>query len=182
MVYTAVPATVGDVRLTSCVMEVPLPADAPVTPLCATVHANVVLPRLLERLIDVALPLHRACDAGVAVATGNGFTVMVTEAGVADEQELADGVIVYTTVPGVRPVVDNVWLIELPPPDVAPLASVCVAVQVKVVPATLLVSPMDVAEPEQIVWLAGVVVTSGIGFTVMVTVVVVPAQPVAARQ
>lgn len=139
----------------------------------------MVLPRLLERLIEVALPSHSVCDAGVADTTGNGFTVIVTDAGVEEEQELAEGVMVYTTVPGVVPVAESVCAIVVPLPGPAPEAPLCVAVQENVVPLTLLVRAMDVEVPEQIVWLAGVVVISGIGFTVMVTVIGVPLQPLA---
>ena len=60
----------------------PLPADAPLTPLCVTVHANVVPVTLLVRAIPLAVPEQIVCDAGVAVTTGVGFTVMVTVIGV----------------------------------------------------------------------------------------------------
>ena len=40
-------------------------------------------------------------------------------------------------------------------------------------------NPIPVAEPEQIVWDAGIAITVGIGLTVMVKLCEVPAQPVA---
>ena len=47
------------------------------------------------------------------------------------------------------------------------------------VPATVLVSAILVAVAEHIVWLEGVAVTTGLGLTVMVTVIGVPAHPLA---
>ena len=69
-----VPALVP-VAVNVCAMLVPFPAVAPDTPLCETVHANVVPPTLLARAIDVAAPEQIVCDDGVAVATGVGLTV-----------------------------------------------------------------------------------------------------------
>ena len=67
----------------------------------------------------------------------------------------------------------------MPLPAVAPDTPVCVTVQAKVVPATLLVSAMEEAVPEQIVCEVGVAVTTGVGLTVMVTEIGVPGQPLA---
>ena len=68
----------------------------------------------------------------------------------------------------------------LPLPALAPDAPVCeVTVQAKVVPVTLLDNAMLVAVAEHIVWLEGVAVTTGLGLTVMVTVIGVPAHPLA---
>ena len=47
------------------------------------------------------------------------------------------------------------------------------------VPATLLVSAMDGAVPEQIVCDAGVVVATGVGLIVITTDLVAPAHPLA---
>ena len=66
-----------------------------------------------------------------------------------------------------------------PVPADAPLTPLCVTVHANEVPATLLVSAMDGATPEQTVWDAGVAITFGVGFTVMVTVIGVPGQPLA---
>ena len=66
-----------------------------------------------------------------------------------------------------------------PLPPVAPDTFVCTTVHEKVVPATLLVSAIDVAVPEQIVCDEGVAVAAGIGFTVTVTVIGVPTHPLA---
>jgi hypothetical protein len=62
---------------------------------------------------------------------------------------------------------------------VAPETPDCTTVQAKVVPVTLLVRAIEEAIPEQIVCDAGVVVATGMGFTVITTVFGVPAQPLA---
>lgn len=74
-------------------MLVPEPAVAPVTPVCATVQLKVVPVTLLLNAMDVELPEQKACEPGVAVTNGFGFTVTVTDNGV-PEQPFADGVIV----------------------------------------------------------------------------------------
>ena len=58
-------------------MVAPELADAPVTLVCVTVHANVAPPVLLVNAIDVALLEQILCDVGVAVADGAGLTVTV---------------------------------------------------------------------------------------------------------
>jgi hypothetical protein len=71
----------------------------------------------------------------------------------------------------------NVWAIVAPLlllPPVMPAD--CVTVHAKVVPVTLDVRAMLVAPPLQIVWLAGVAVTDGVGLTVITTFVPVPGQ------
>jgi len=64
-------------------------------------------------------------------------------------------------------------------PDDAPDTSDCTTVQAKVVPETLLVKAIDGDEPEQIVFDDGLGSTFGIGYTVIRTVLVVPAHPAA---
>jgi hypothetical protein len=66
-----VPATVP-VSVKVWAMVVPLPAAAPVIPVCATVHEKVVPVKLLVSTIEVAPPEVITCDAGVAVAIGIG--------------------------------------------------------------------------------------------------------------
>lgn len=66
-----------------------------------------------------------------------------------------------------------------PEAAVAPETSVSATVQLKMVPATLLVRAMDGAVPEHIVCNAGVVVATGIGLTVITTILAAPAQPLA---
>ena len=68
-------------------------AVAPETPDCTTVQAKVVPVTLLVRAMEDAVPEQIVCEAGVAVATGVGFTVMITVTGV-PEQPVVVGVIV----------------------------------------------------------------------------------------
>lgn len=63
-------------------MLLPLAAVAPDTPVCVTVHANVVPVTSPVNAIDVAVPEQIVCDDGVAVAVGLGLTVIVTVIGV----------------------------------------------------------------------------------------------------
>jgi hypothetical protein len=74
-------------------MLVPLPALAPDTFDCTTVHENVVPLILLVNAIEVALPEQIVCDDGVAVAVGIGLTVTTTVIGV-PAHPFAVGVIV----------------------------------------------------------------------------------------
>ena len=74
-------------------MVAPEVAVAPETPAWTTVQVKVVPARLLVSAMDGAVPEHIVCDAGVAVATGVGFTVITTTFGV-PEHPLAVGVIV----------------------------------------------------------------------------------------
>jgi hypothetical protein len=71
--------------------------------------------------MEVVPPEQNVCDVGVAVTTGCGLTVIVTEIGV-PEQPFAVGVIEYITVPFVEPVADNVCAIVEPFPEEAPEA------------------------------------------------------------
>ena len=87
-------------------MLAPLPAVAPVTPVWEMVQLNVVPATLLVRSMSVVSPEHNVCVAGVAVATGIGFTVTVTTIGI-PSQPFAVGVIVYVTVPVTDPVVES---------------------------------------------------------------------------
>ncbi len=63
-----------------------------------------------------------------------------------------------------------------PDPATPPVAPVCETVQENVVPATLLVSGIEVVDPEQIVVAAGVAVTFGTGLTVIGIVSEFPGQ------
>lgn len=151
-VYTTDPSTVLVTRFRICVMLVPLPGPDPVTPVAAAVQLNVVVaPKLLPSVIAVAPPLQIESEGGVAVATGNGFTVTVAVIGVDDEQPFALGVMVYTTVPGVIAVAVNTCAMDDPLAADAPVALVAEAVQENVVPETDPDNPMDVDAPEQIV-------------------------------
>ena len=94
-------------------------------------------------------------------------------------QPLAVGVIVKVTVTGAVVVLVNVPLI-LPVPLAAIPVTVAVLflVHAYVVPVTLLVNTIVViAVPEQMVWLDGVAIAFGVGFTNTVAVVGVPIHP-----
>jgi len=60
IVYVAVPADVPEF-VSVCAMLLPEPAVAPVTPLCATVHAKVV-PETLDVKVIVIEPPHIVCE------------------------------------------------------------------------------------------------------------------------
>jgi hypothetical protein len=68
-VYVAVPGEVP-VAVNVCDIVDPLPAEAPETPLCATVQEYVVPVIVLLRAIEGAVPEQIVCEEGVAVATG----------------------------------------------------------------------------------------------------------------
>jgi len=96
---------VEPVRVKACVMLLPTPAVAPVTPVWFTVHEKVVPGILLDNAMAVVSLEQIACDGGVAVIIGFGFTVITTEIGT-PEQTPTVGVMEYVTVPIVAPV-DN---------------------------------------------------------------------------
>ena len=134
---------------------------------------------MLVKFIDVALPVHNVCVAGVAVAVGNGFTVITTVIGLDVAQLLAEEEIVYVTVPGLAPDVVKVCEIIPPLPADAPVTPDCTIVQENVAPLTLLLKGIEVDVPEQIVVAAGVADTLGIGFTVIVNAGIVEVHPAA---
>ena len=70
----------------------------------------------------------------------------------------------------------SVCEILVPDPPEPPEVPDDVTVQVKVVPATLLVKGIEVVLPEHIVDVAGVAVATGFGLTVIVIVSGVPGQ------
>jgi hypothetical protein len=80
-------------------------------------------------------------------------------------------------VPALVLVAVSVWVIFDPDEADAPDTFVCVTVQAKVVPPTLLVNAIDVALPEQIDCEEGVAVSDGVGLTVTVMVCTGPRQP-----
>lgn len=79
-------------------------------------------------------------------------------------------------VPADAPVVVKVCVMLDPDPFEAPLTPLCATVQVKVAPVMSLVRAIEVALPEQNACEEGVAVAEGIGLTVTVTTIGVPAQ------
>jgi hypothetical protein len=127
---------------------------------------------------SVAAPLQSTWFAGTGLTLGVGLTVTVAVI-LAPTQPLADGVIVKVTSWFTNVLLVNVPVIGVPPPLVGiPVTLVVLSlIHVYVVPATVLVSTIGViAVPEQIDWLAGVAVAIGVGFTVIVKLVVGPVQ------
>lgn len=130
---------------------------------------------LLVRLIVVVLAEQIVEEDGEAVTEGAGLTVTVAVIG-EPAHELAVGVMVYTAVPAEVVVAVSVCAIVDPEEADAPVTFVCVAVQLKVVPVTLLVRETVVVLFEQIDCEFGVAVADGIGLTVTVTVTTAPEQ------
>ena len=77
-VYVAVPAE-APVAVNVWAIVEPLPAEAPLTPDCVTVHAKVVPAIVLLRFTAVAEPEQIVWEDGVAVATGSGLMTIVLE-------------------------------------------------------------------------------------------------------
>lgn len=80
MVYVTVPAVVPD-AVSVCVMLVPLPAVAPVAPVCDTVQVKVAPAGTDVSAMPVCAPEHTDCEAGVATTDGSGFTVTIASKG-----------------------------------------------------------------------------------------------------
>lgn len=81
------------------------------------------------------------------------------------------------TVPAEVLVAVKFCVMEVPVPEVAPIAPDCTAIHEKDVPVTLLDSTIAVPSPEQRVWLEGVAITTGVGFTETTTFTGFPEQP-----
>jgi hypothetical protein len=126
----------------------------------------------------LVVPLQIVSEFGVANTSGNGLTVTITVIGV-PLQPPALGVIVYVAVPATEPVAVNVSAIVVPVPVSTPLTPASTLVQVYVTPPTpfVVLNPMLVTAPLQIVWLAGNATTFGFGVTVTTTTIGVPVQP-----
>jgi hypothetical protein len=131
----------------------------------------------LNVIVVVAELLQTDWLAGLDTTVGVGLTVMVAVIGVPG-QLLAVGVIVIVAVIGVEPVFIAVNDGILPLPLAANPMVGSLFVQAKVVPLTELLKAMDViAKLLQTVCIDGVATTSGVGLTVIVTVIGVPEQP-----
>jgi hypothetical protein len=156
-------------------MGVPVPEDAPDTSDSTTVQLYVVPGTVLVKAIEGAAPEQIVFDDGVAVTAGIGLTVMTTVFTV-PLHPLADEEILYVAVPVADPVVVRIWAIVSPLPAKAPETPDWTTVHENVVPATLLVSAMDGAVAEHMVWAAGVAVTTGVGLTVITALTGIPMQ------
>lgn len=136
---------------------------------------------LVNAIVVIATPEHFVWLAGVATAFGIGLTttVAVEEGPV---QPLAVAVIVNVTVTGALVVLVSVPLISPLPLAAIPVTeAVLFLVQLNDDPVVVLDKFMGVIElPEHIVWLEGVLVTTGDGLINTVAVIGVPVQPFAA--
>ena len=102
------------------------------------VQLNTVPLTVPVRTIVVIGPEQMVCEAGVAVASGVGFTSTVAVIG-APGQPLADGVMVNVTVIGEAVVLVNAPLISPEPLAAIPVTVATLSlIQVKVVPDTVL--------------------------------------------
>jgi hypothetical protein len=98
------------------------------------VHVNVVPATVEVRGILVAAPVQIKFDAGVAVATGRGFTVSITVIA-SPTHPLDVGVTVYVAVPAVLAELFNACIIVAPEPSLAPVIPAdCITVHANVVP------------------------------------------------
>jgi len=158
----------------------PVPEFAPFTPDGLAVQVKIVPDTELVRLMEVVVPEQIVDMAGVAVAEepGSGLTVNVSTIAVAG-QLFAVPFMVYTAVPLPPPVATRVSVIAEPLLLLPPVTPVSTTVQLKLVPDTLLLKLIGKTLPAQIVWFIGLAVSTGIGFTVMVTVIGLPVQPFA---
>jgi hypothetical protein len=129
-------------------------------------------------VVDIA-PLQITCVAGVATAVGVGLTVIVAVIGVPG-QLLAVGVIVIVAVTGVLPLFVAVKDVISPVSEAARPIDVVLLVQLNVVPLTALLKVMAVVLALlQTDCVVGFATATGVGLTVIVTVVGVPEQPLA---
>lgn len=98
---------------------------------------------MLVKEKEVVPPEQSACEPGVTVIVGAGFTVTVTTIGF-PEQPASVGVIVYITVPELSPVVVRVCVIVVPELLDAPVTPDWEVTQEYVVVPELLLSVIEV--------------------------------------
>jgi len=164
------------------ILPVPL-AAIPVTVATLSLVQLYTVPATLpvNTIVVIAEPEHVVCDDGVATAFGIGLTTIVAVIGV-PEHPLAVGVTVKVTVTAAFVVLVNTAAGTLPTPAAGRPVTVTLLslTHEYVVPATAPVNTICwLVEPVQIVWVDGVAVAVGVGFTNTVAVVVGPLQPLA---
>jgi len=79
-------------------------------------------------------------------------------------------------VPATLAVAVKVWAMDAPLPLDAPVTPLSLTVQLNVVPEISELKAIDVVCPLHIVWLDGVAIAEGLGFTVTTTVIEDPTQ------
>ena len=158
------------VLLTAVKFMLPVPlAPEPISVALVRVHANVVPLTVPVKVTVVVAPLHTAWLVGLTVTVGVGLTVIVKVA-VPPVQPLAVGVTVNVAVTGafVLLIAIKDILPEPLPLTLAPINGPLMRVQLKVVPDTVPVKVTIVWAPLHTVWLVGLMVTVGVGLTVIV--------------
>jgi hypothetical protein len=172
-VMVKVTITGSPLRFVNAPLISPVPLAAiPVTAVLLLVQLNVVpLTAPVNTIVVIVAPEQIVCDAGVATASGVGFTNTVAVIGVPGHP-LAVGVIVKVTVTGAAVVLVKTPLISPAPLTAIPVTATVLSLdQLNTVPLTLPVNAIvDMAFAEQMVCEAGVATASGIGFTVMICV------------
>jgi hypothetical protein len=157
-------------------------AAMPVTVILLSLVQEYEVPVVvLESTIVVIVATEQmVCEAGVATATGVGFTRTVAVIGVPG-QPFDVGVMINVTVIGATVVFVKAPLISPEPLAAIPvIVTVLFLVQLKVTPVVVLESTIVViVAAEQMVWADGVATATGVGFTSMVAVIGVPGQPFA---
>ena len=163
------------------ILPLPLLPMVPVMPGLSLVQLYVVPGVALDKtIVVILLPLHEDWLAGVATATGDGFTTTVAvPAG--PKQPLAVPVIENVTVIGLAVLFTSVpEIFPLPLLPIVPVTPGLSLVQLKLAPLTELVEEIVlIFPPEQIVCEAGVGTASGEGLTKTVAVIGDPSQPLA---
>ena len=136
---------------------------------------------VLDNETAVVPPEQIVWEDGKAAAIGVGFTVTTAFTG-GPVHPLAVDVIVYVTAAGfwVRFVSDCAIVLPLPAdsPETLPDGE-SLTVHENAEAEVALDKVIAVVPPEQMVWDDGKAATIGVGFTVMVTVIGIPAQPFA---
>jgi hypothetical protein len=179
-VMVKVTRTGAKVVLVSVPLILPEPLAAmPVTVALLSLVQLYVVPATLpdNTIVVIGFAEHTVCAAGVAVASGVGFTSTVARIGV-PEHPFADGVMVKVTVNGIKVVLVSVPLISPEPLAAMPVTvAILSLVQLKVVPATFpVITIVVIGLAEQIVCAEGVAVASGVGLTSTVAVMGAPGQ------
>ena len=116
---------------------------------------------------------------GVATTLGIGFTITVAVT-VLPLQPFASGVTVKITVSGALVILVNIPVISPLPFATIPVEMLLFLTQLKAVPATLPVKEMlEIAVPEQMLWIEGATIAPGAGFTSTEATTGNPEQPFA---
>ena len=153
---------------------------APFTPDEVEVQVKMVPDTELVKDMEVVFPEQIVDTAGVAIPVepGSGLTVTVFVIDAAG-QPFALPLIVYTAVPLLPLVATRESAMVAPLLLLPPVTPVSTTVQLKLVPATVLLKFIGKTLPAQIVGFTELTLSTGIGSTATVTVIGFPVQPFA---